>query len=68
MSLKIGKDADNLISLGREFQSVEPEKDKLVLYRSILVGGTISFIDPYLLHAFWQNLVIYGGDRLLMVL
>ena len=59
---------DDLIFIGRLFQSTEPEKEKLVLYKSILVGGTIRLVDPYRQLAFWQNLFIYVGDILLIVL
>ena len=47
---------------GRLFQIVEPEKERLVLYRSILGRGGTRFMDPYLSGALVKSLVRYLGD------
>ena len=55
-------------SLGNLFHKIEPEKDKLVLKRSNLGWGTISFLELYLLDAFVMISVRYVGVWLLYIL
>ena len=49
------------IRVEKEFHRVDPEKAKLVLTRSIRVGGTIKLSELYLKGAFWnRDEMIFG--------